>query len=117
MRGFSTETAPYWIAFESYGIPIEVRASSEEVFARIEPLLPPMTREIESSPDNKRFGIVEEGGGEHTVWNPTTMVCTHAGIELSLVTLEGQLRSWVAVFAPDTIFVHAGAVGHDGGAI
>jgi hypothetical protein len=105
------------MAFESYGIPMEVRASSEELFARIEPLIPPATRPIESSPDNKRFGIVEEGGGEHTVWNPTTMVCTHAGIELALVTLEGHMRSWIAVNAPDAIFVHAGAVGHDGSAV
>jgi hypothetical protein len=41
----------------------------------------------------------------------------HAGLALALVTLESQLRTWIAVYAPDAVFVHAGAVGHDGGAI
>src|SRR3954454_6698789 len=117
MRGFSTQTTPYSIAFESWGVPMEVRASSEEVLARIESMLPPMSRRIEEAPENKRFGVVDEGGGEYSVWNPTTMVCIHVGLELALVTVEGQMRSWVAVSAPDVIFIHAGAVGHDGGAV
>src|SRR5215213_4971610 len=117
MRGFSEKTTPYSIAFESYGIPMEVRASSEELLAKIEPLLPPFTRRIESSLENKRFGVVEEGNDLHTIWNPTTMVVAHAGLPLALVTIEGQMRSWSAVHAPDAIFVHAGAVGHDGSAV
>lgn len=116
MRGFSEQTAPHVIAFESYGIPMEVRASSEELFARIEPLMPPMGRQIDVAPDNMRFGVVEEGDGSYSVWNPRTMVCTHVGIELALVTIEGQLRSWIAVNAPGYIFVHAGAVGYEGNA-
>src|SRR3954452_11637200 len=117
MRGFSDTTAPYSFAFESYGIPIEVRASSEEILERIEALIPPTTGRIPSSPENKRFGIVEEVGGEYTVYNPKTLVCTHVGLPLAIVTIEGQLRSWVAIWAPDAIFVHAGVVGYDGGAI
>jgi hypothetical protein len=117
MRGFSTQTAPHVIAFEAYGIAMEVRASSEEILARIEPLLPALHKRIESSPENQRFGIVEEGAGTHTVWNPNSMVVTHIPLELALVTVEGQMRSWVAVHAADVIFVHAGAVGHDGSAI
>jgi hypothetical protein len=117
MRGFSEETTPHYIAFESYGVPIEVRASEEEVLARLGPVLPPISRRLERAPENKQFGIVSEGGGKYTVWSPRTMVCTHIGLELALVTVEGQIRSWVAVLAPEVIFVHAGAVGHDGGAI
>src|SRR4051794_38869582 len=117
MRGFSEQTTPYWTAFESYGIPMEVRASSEELLAGIERLIPPFTRRIDSSVENARFGVIEEGNDLHTIWNPMTMVVAHAGLPLALVTIEGQMRSWIAVHAPDAIFVHAGAVGHDGTAI
>src|SRR5215213_8179122 len=117
MRGFSEQTTPYFIAFESYGIPMEVRASSEELLAEIERLLPPFTRRIDSSEENKRFGVVEEGNGLHSIWNPHSMVAMHTGLPLSLVMIESQLRTWIAVQAPNSIFVHAGAVAHNGGAI
>ncbi|HEX4735772.1 MAG TPA: hypothetical protein VH247_15285 [Thermoleophilaceae bacterium] len=117
MREVSEKSAPYSITFESFGLQLQARAPSEEMLARIEDCIPPMARRIEPGGDTKRFAIVEEGDGFHSVWNPNNMVCTHAGTEYALLTLEGQLRSWVAVNAPDAIFIHAGAVGHDGSAV
>ena len=117
MREVSEKSAPYAITFECFGIQLQARAPSEEMLARIEACIPPMSKRIEPGSDTKRFAIVEEGDGYHSVWNPNNMVCTHAGTEYALLTLEGQLRSWVAVNAPDAIFVHAGVVGHEGNAI
>jgi hypothetical protein len=117
MREVSTKSAPYAITFETFGLQLQARAPSEEMLARIEALIPPMSRRIEPGEDTKRFAIVEEGDGLHSVWNPNNMVCTHAGTEFALLTLEGKLRSWVAVYAPEVVFIHAGVVGHDGSAI
>jgi hypothetical protein len=117
MRGFSDEVTPHYIAFESFGLRMEARASDPEMLERIEPLLPPLSRRTEiaeNGVDRLRFGIIEEVDGYHSVWNPSTMVVNHVGLELALVTLEGQIRSWLAVNAPGYIFVHAGAVADDG---
>jgi hypothetical protein len=117
MREVSEKSAPYAITFETFGLEMQARASSEEIAARIESRIPPMSRPIEPGLDTQRFAIIEEGVGSHSVWNPNNMVCTDASLEFALLTLEGQLRSWVAVNAPGAIFVHAGVVGHDGSAI
>jgi hypothetical protein len=118
MREVSEKSAPYAITFESFGINLQARVPSEEMLERVKSCLPPMSRVLDEPPlETKRFAIVEEGDGHHSVWNPNNMVCTHAGTEFALLTLEGQLRSWVAVNAPDAIFVHAGVVGHEGKAI
>lgn len=120
MRGFSDEVTPHYIAFESFGLRMEARASEPEIFERLEGLLPPVTQITEIAPnveDRLRFGIVKEADGYHSVWNPNTMVVNHVGLELALMTMEGQMRSWLAVNAPGYIFVHAGVVAHDGKAI
>src|SRR2546423_737907 len=100
MRGLSEGATPHHISFESFGIRMEARASSEEILARMEPLLPPPARRTDDVPDAKTFAIVDEGSARYSVWNPTVMVCAHVGLELALITLEGQMRSWVAVHSP-----------------
>jgi hypothetical protein len=120
MRGFSDEVTPHYIVFESFGVRIEARASDPEILEEVKPFLPPIDRyaEIEDVvTDRRRFGIVREEDGGHSVWNPNTMVSTHMGQELAVMTMEGQIRSWLAVNAPGFIFVHAGVVGHEGKAV
>src|SRR3954452_23724579 len=117
MREISEKSTPYAITFETFALEMQARASSEEILAGIESCIPPMSRRIEPGSDTARFAIVEEGDGLHSVWNPNNMVCTQVRREYALLTLEGQLRSWVAVQALGFGFVHAGVVGHDGGAV
>jgi hypothetical protein len=117
MRGFSDEVTPHYIVFESFGLRMEARASDPEILEGMEQLLPPVTRRTEIADrveDRNRFGVVREEDGRHSVWNPNTMVSTHMGLELALMTFEGQIRSWLAVNAPGFIFVHAGVVAHEG---
>jgi hypothetical protein len=117
MRGFNDSVAPHHIAFEAYGVPLQACSTSPEIIDRLEPLLPPLRKRIESSPDARRFGIVEEEDGTHSVYNATTQVSTQSPLELALVMLENQMRSWVAMNAPGLVFVHAGVVGHEGRAL
>lgn len=120
MRGFSDEVTPHFIVFESFGIRMEARTSDPEILEELKPFLPPIERYTEMAEnveDRNRFGIVREEDGRHSVWNPNTMVTTHVGQELAVMTMEGQMRSWLAVNAPGYIFVHAGVVAHDGKAV
>lgn len=117
MRGFTDEIAPHQIAFEAYGVQLKACTTSPEILERIEPILPPTLRRIDTSPELRPFGIVEEEDGTHSVYNATTQVTTNAPLELAVVTLENQMRSWVAMNAPNAIFVHAGVVEHEGRAI
>lgn len=117
MRGLSDSASPYFIPFEAFGLRMEARASSKEILARIEPLLPPPSQRAQETPDSAGFSIVEEGEGRHSVWNPNNMVCMHVTLDLALLTIEGQMRSWIAVNAPGYIFIHAGVVGHEGNAL
>ena len=117
MRGFNDEVAPHHIAFEAYGVQLQACATSEEIIERLEPLLPPLWKKIPSSPEVRRFGIVEEENGTHSVYNATTQVNTGSPLELALVMLENQMRSWIAMRAPGLTFVHAGVVSNDGRAI
>jgi hypothetical protein len=117
MRGFTDEIAPHHIAFEAYGVQLQACATSEEILERMKPLLPPLRTPIPSSPDARRFGIVEEENGTHSVYNATTQVNTGSPLELALVMIENQMRSWIAMTAPNLIFVHAGVVAHEDRAI
>jgi hypothetical protein len=116
MRGFSETVAPYRIAIESYGVQIVVATTSPELLEMIEPLLPPHTRRL-SAPfpeDARRFGLIEEEDGTFSVYNQTTRVSDGGTLELSLVVIDGQMRSFIAINAVDRIFIHAGTVAHDG---
>jgi hypothetical protein len=117
MRGVSAESTPYTYEFVSFGIYMQARASSEDVLERMKELLPPVEREYKTGEDIQPFSVVDQGDERYSVYNPTTLITTQVGLELALMTVEGQMRSWVAVNAPDVIFIHAGVVGHDGGAI
>jgi hypothetical protein len=117
MRAFTDEVAPHHIAFEAYGVKLEARGTSEEIIERLRPLLPPLWKEIPSSDEVRRFGLIEDENGTHSVYNQTTQVNTGSPLELALVMLENQMRSWIAMTAPGLTFVHAGVVAHEERAI
>lgn len=119
MRGFSDRVAPHSFNFTSYGVDVELRATSEEILERmVAEALPPSLEPLDERREgSRRFGIVQEDDGQHSVYNATTQVSNAGPLGLALVVLETQLRSWIAMSAPSLIFVHAGAVAHDGKAI
>jgi hypothetical protein len=112
MRGFTEETTPHQIGFEAFGVQARLCASSPELLAEMEPVLPPTAKRSSSALTAYRLGIVEEDDGTYSVYNGTTRVNEGGGRELALIVLDGQVRSFVAVHAPELIFVHAGVVAH-----
>lgn len=117
MRGFTDETTPHQLCFEAFGVVVRVCASSPETLARIEPTLPPARTPSDDVINSHRLGIVDEDDGTYSVYNSGTRVSEGGGLELALIVLEGQVRSYISLHAPDRVFIHAGAVGHEGRAI
>jgi hypothetical protein len=117
MRGFSDETTPHQLFFESFGVRLRVCASTEEVLARIEPLLPLERTGGGSILTARRIGIVSEDDLTFSVYNATTCVSDRGDLEVALVMLEDQVRSYISLHAPGLVFVRAGVVGYEGRAI
>lgn len=114
MRGFTDETTPHQLVFESFGVSVNVCASSPEVLEKIERLMPPNRIPRDERLTAHRLGIVTEDDGTYSVYNSGTRVSEGAGLELALVVIEGQVRSYISVNAPEFVFVHVGAVAHEG---
>lgn len=114
MRGFSDETTPHQLLFESFGVPLRVCASTEEVLVRIEQLLPLERTDRGSVLTAHRLGIVSEEDLTFSVYNSNTCVSQGVDLELALVTFDGQVRSYISLHAPDLVFVRAGVVGYQG---
>lgn len=117
MRGFSDETTPHHLLFESFGVSLMVCASTEEVLARIEPHLPLERADGGSILTAHRLGIVSEDDLTFSVYNAGNRVSARGDLELALVALEDQVRSYISLHAPGLVFVRAGVVGHEGRAL
>jgi hypothetical protein len=117
MRGFSDEVTPHQLLFESFGVPLRVCASTEEVLARIEPLLPLERTDGASILTAHRLGIVSEDDLTFSVYNAGNRVSSRGDLELALVALEDQVRSYISLHAPGLVFVRAGVVGFEGRAL
>ena len=106
----SDEVAPHQIVFEAFGVAARVCSNSRELLAQVEPVMPPGWRSCSPEAASERLGILREEDGTYTVFKGPARVLQGQGLQLSLVVLEGQLRGYVAINAPDKTFIHAGAV-------
>jgi hypothetical protein len=117
VREFTDDAAPHQFAFEAYGVAVRVCASSQELLARIEPLLPPGRRPLDAQKTRRRIGLLERPSGGYALYNGPSPVEQLDDLESALARLDTRLRGYVAESAPDLIFVHAGVVGHRGRAL
>src|SRR3954453_439174 len=117
MRGFTDETTPHQLLCECLGVSLRICASTEEVLERITPLLPLDRTDGGSLLTAHRLGIVSEDDLTFSVYNSQTQVNEGGDLELALVALEGQVRSYISLHAPGLVFVRAGVVGYEGRAI
>ena len=131
---YTPETASYQRRFSAYGVTLIVCANTEALLAETEALMPPGGTVLESSSPSTagengspinviaadapaadhRMGIMAEADGGYSVYNGSSRVVEGQNLELSLVVLDGQIRTRVAAHAPAHTFVHAGAIAHEG---
>ena len=105
------------IAFEAFGVRVEVSITPGDQLDLLRPLLPPTWQPCSSASAQKRFAIVADTAGTYALLRDRQPFADRLGLDLTLTLLEAQVRAYVALHAPDRIFVHAGVVGHGGRAI
>ena len=115
---------PYRIAGEAYGIKVRISTDSAEALERIERLTPPGwvghdPAELEHASDEEgipHFKLFSHDGIEYKLRRDTELWSTRASTSCSRCSTR-SLRAYIALHAPDRIFVHAGVVAHKGRAI
>ena len=114
-----------WVAgstFEAYGTRIGIRVSRPEILERVTERLPPGWRRSSSAIVDRLYSLWVGGTrgrrrGPHLLYAGPSRRARTSSLDGVLETLESELRQTVAAFARDRVFVHAGVVGCQGGAI
>lgn len=109
--------AAHEIAFEAYGLPMVVGASSADLLPRIERLLPPGWRRTDAKQAEQHFTLLTQDGTSYWVQYDGGAVSGSSDLDVALEVLARQVRGYLALRAPELIFVHAGVVAHRGRAI
>ena len=102
--------------FTAYGVRGSVEADPPELLARARELLPPGWTPAPAAPDEGRFSISARDGLYEVSRDGASRIAT-PDLEVGLGVLDAEIRAYVAFHAPERVFVHAGVVAHDGGAI
>lgn len=120
LRGIAWGAA---LAFTSYGLRIGVRVNEAAFMERLLPQLPPLWKPSRSAVVDKLFSVVVRRGASlktdlrHLIYADEEPAAELVTIKSLLNVFENQIQLYVAEFAPDRVFVHAGVVGWRGKAI
>lgn len=104
------------LAFDSFGVPVVVSAP-DPILPRLEAVLPPGCTLRPPLEGDEYFRLVPSVHAEFVVAHGLDVVSGSADLGVALAVLGSRIREHVALSAPHHFFVHAGAVGHEGGAI
>lgn len=105
------------MAVEAFGVTVAVTADPQH-FAAIRDFLPPHARPARHPPERGRFALVKDADDALL-----RVVCDEQSIagpfnlRLALGILDAELRMYIALHAPNHVFVHAGVVGVEDRAI
>jgi len=105
------------LVFESFGIVLAVSAETAELHEQVVELLPPGWQPSTSEPVRLRLGLTGNAPGRYGVSRNGSRPSGEIELYHALRLLEAQLQEYVALYAHDRVFVHAGAVEHRGKAI
>jgi len=111
------ESAVESIVVEAFGVTVAVTADPEH-FAAVSDFLPPRARPVRHPAERGRFALVKDtGDGLLRVVCDEKSIAGPFELRLALGILDAELRQYIALHAPDHVFVHAGVVGAHGRAI
>ena len=81
-------------------------------FAAVRDFLPPCARPVRNSPERGRFALVRDTDDALLqVVCDEQPIARSVDLRLALGILDAELRKYIALHAPDHVFVHAGVVG------
>jgi hypothetical protein len=104
------------VGYEAFGVPFSI-AVPPEVLPRIDSILPPGARRRDPQEDEQRFVLRPRSNSDYGIEDREGSVSGSPDVQVALEVLDTRLRAYIALHAPDHIFVHAGVVGHAGRAI
>src|SRR5689334_6105406 len=96
------------LAGQAYGVRVVIHADTNALLARMVERLPPNWSPAEPTADDPRFLLTTDDGLQYFLRRGNE-VLTVAELEVALGLFDAQLRSYIALHAPNYIFVHAGA--------
>jgi hypothetical protein len=109
-----------WVAgfsFTSYGVRIGVRCNDLSLVSRLEPLLPPGWRPVNSAPVDRLYSLLAGRPGRrpgartlNLAYADVTRIARASSLDDVLESFESDLQLYVAQSAPKRVFVHAGVV-------
>jgi hypothetical protein len=110
------------VIFDAYGLRIGVRVNRPEVLDRVRERLPPGWRPSSSAVVDRLYSLrlgQQRGSlrGYHLLYAGVARRARTLDLGEALDALESDLRQTVAAFSRDRVFIHAGVVGWQGGAI
>jgi hypothetical protein len=109
---------PQPLTFEAFGVRVRVVVSGPEELERVRALLPPGSQPCRSSEGvEATFSLGGDAACGYELSRDGDSLVREVKLNTALEALERVLRALVALKAPAHIFVHAGVVGHKGGAI
>jgi hypothetical protein len=111
------ESAVESVAVEAFGVTVAVTSESRH-FAAVRDFLPPCARPVRDLPERGRFALVKDtNDGLLRVVCDEQSITGPSDLRLALGILDAELRMYIALHAPNHVFVHAGVVGVEDRAI
>jgi len=99
------------VAVEVFGVTVEVTADAQH-FAAVRDFLPPCAHPVRHPPERGRFALVrDENEALLRIECDEQSIAGPFDLRLALGILDAELRMYIALNAPDHVFVHAGVVG------
>jgi hypothetical protein len=117
------------VAFEAFGLKIGVTADDPNVIARLQGLGPAGSRPCDPQDVECRIGVTTTALGRFNVRfdvregevlaerDPTVYIAGDSDLDLAIESLDVHVQSYIALHAPDHIFIRAGVVAYRGHAI
>ena len=112
------------LSFSAFGVRVGVRVSQSDALAQLADHLPPGWEPASSPAVERLYSLIVGGPGPrpdvrrfHLLYGNAARLGRSMELDKVLDALESDLQLYVAEFAPDRLFVHAGVVGWQGQAI
>jgi hypothetical protein len=102
------ESAVESVAVEAFGVTVAVTAYPEH-FAAVSDFLAQRARPVRHPPERGRFALVKDtDGGLLSVECDEQPIAGPFDLRLALGILDADLRMYIALHAPEHVFIHAG---------
>lgn len=103
-------TAPHTLAFESFGVNVELTLGEAALVDTVQEILPPGHRPTRAPDRAGRFGLRQTAPDIYEVLVAGEPWLEYGSLDVALRLLDQQMRIYIATHATDWIFVHAGVV-------